>query len=259
MMVAAPARGTGQARAALDRTVFLSNAVPKSGSTLLFCLQESFLCGLVGRKGQSLDHFAAAGVTKDGYVQRPQDPAFLAAIAAPDLTGGPYVFKTHALFNGALRAAFLAQNNLHASMAIRDPAEVFFSARDNFRKTGEFPEFAQPEAGIGMIAGHFARMLDTVEETGRIKPIPVVRYETLVADPFEALMHSLPPALMRLILRDLAEARVDLARAQMRSAHRRNLGLARRPEARDGLDEFAAIAWRLAATRARFGYGGDPV
>ncbi|MBI1172402.1 hypothetical protein GC209_13455 [bacterium] len=238
----------------LDSLVFISNAVPKSGSTILYNIQSSFLRTVAGKGPQNLDDFALAGVTPEGFVRNPHNENFIEKICSKEIYGGPYIFKTHTMINGALRDAFVNSGNVFASMTVRDPAEIFFSAGDNFRKTGEFPEFSDEDSGIEMIQNFFAKMLRSVEATSKLKTIPVVRYEMVTDSLFDALISSFSPDLSRLVLKAVAESNSDLKTALFRSEHRRNLAGNRRPEAEALTEAWVRIAEKLQDVRTMFGY-----
>ena len=241
-----------------DRLVLLSNSVPKSGSTLLFAMQQGFLLSLCGKTRADYSAFTRAGIQIDhGYLAKPQSRAFLDLIADPALTGGPYVIKTHALLDADLRQVFLRADNVFASTAIRDPLEIYFSARDNFRKTGEFPEFATVMRGCDTVNGHFANIVRAARNTSRDKTVNLVRYDQILSDPVGALLASLHDRIKDQALRKMAGDHLDLGRAALTAGNRRNLGLADR-RSRDAADpEFSLAFQSLAATRQEFGYGPD--
>lgn len=239
----------------LDRLVFLSNSVPKSGSTFLFGLQESLLLSLANKTAQNFDFFTRRGVKlANGFVWKPHDESFIEALSSGEVTGGPYVLKLHTMFNARLREVFLAQDNIFASLAIRDPVQIFFSARDNFEKTGEFGQFADKDQGCQLIEDYFTKILKSVRHTAHSKPVPIVRYETIVTDPFEAMTQSFGPLLASRLLVSLAKQRVDVRSATNLASNRFNLGGLERPEQSSKSLEYNEVSARLEGARREFGY-----
>ena len=239
-----------------DRLVLISNSVPKSGSTFLFTMQQSFLLSLAGKKAADFTAFAAAGVPVDhGYLAKPHAREFLDLIADKTLTGGPYVIKTHTLLNAELREVIVGSDNVFASTAIRDPLEIYFSARDNFRKTGEFPEFSTVERGCDTVSGYFAKIFQAAVNTSYAKTVPIVRYGQIMADPVGALLASLHGTIKDHALRKVAGDYLDLGKAAAGASNRLNLGTADR-RSHDGNDaDFDAVFRALAGARQAFGYG----
>lgn len=239
-----------------DRLVLISNSVPKSGSTILFSMQRTFLHTLCGRPTADYSTFTKAGVQiEGGYLGKPHAQEFLDLITSPSLTGGPYVLKTHTQLNADLREAFVKSPNIFVSTAIRDPLEVFFSARDNFLKSGEFPEFAETRNGCDTVVNYFAKIHESSVITSRQKIVPLVRYEQIVADPVGAVVASLHPSIREQVMRRIAEGHLNLAAAAKGATNRLNLGGLGRL-AKDRADpDFELVASALAATRQAFGYG----
>lgn len=234
----------------LRRVVLISNSIPKSASTYLAALQRDFLTAIGGQGPAPLDPLAQAGVKHNRYfIPNPQDPGFVDLIASGSLRG-PYVFKTHTPITGALARAFREHDHIQISTAIRDPVDIFLSARDNHRKTGEFKAFANMESGCKVIEGHFRRIYDSAQAEGQAKPLPILRYDRIVADPFGALTASLAPDLRDLVLECVAHARTDLARAQKNAANRMNQGALSRQDD----PEAATLTARLAEMRRVMGY-----
>lgn len=239
-----------------DQLVLISNSVPKSGSTLLYALQQNFLLSLCGRKAPDFSVFVRAGVQVDGgYIGKPHSREFLSAITSGTLTGGPYVVKTHTLLNAELRDAILRSPNVFASLAIRDPLEVFFSARDNFRKSGEFPEFSDVGRGCETVSTYFNKIYESSLNTSRQKTVPLVRYEQIVSDPVGAMVGSLHPVLRDQVIRRIALGYLNLDAAVAGATKRLNVGGLDRLSRDRAHPEFAQVETALAATRRAFGYG----
>lgn len=238
-----------------DRLVLISNSVPKSGSTMLYSMQRTFLHAISGRTAADYSAFTNAGVPVDGgYVGKPHSREFLDVITSPSLTGGPYVLKTHTLLNADLREAFVKSPNIYCSMSIRDPLEVFFSARDNFFKSGEFPEFSETQSGCDTVVNYFAKIHDSAVTTSRQKIVPLVRYEQIVTDPIGAVVASLHPSIREQVMRRIAEGYLNLATAAEGATKRLNVGGLGRLARDRAHPDFEQIASALAATRQAFGY-----
>lgn len=241
-----------------DRLVLISNSVPKSGSTLLFAMQQNFLLSLAGRRAPDYSAFTRAGVQVDaGYVGKPHSREFLEVITSDALTGGPHVIKTHTLLNADLREAIVASPHVFASVSIRDPLEVYYSARDNFLKSGEFPEFAELDRGCETVSGYFAKIFESSVNTSRQKAVPLIRYEQIVADPIGALVASLHPLIRDQVMRRIAQGYLNLDAAVQGAAKRLNIGGLDRLSADRANADFPRVAAALAATRRSFGYAAD--
>lgn len=238
-----------------DRLVLISNSVPKSGSTYLHSMQQNFLLSLCGKSGPNVSAFAEAGIEVHGsYIPKPQSAEFLALIASPTLTGGPFIVKTHTMLTADLRATLLRSGTIFASLSIRDPLDIYFSARDNFRKSGEFPEFGNVESGCETVNGFFTRIYESSVNTSHKKTVPIVRYEQIVSDPVGALLASLHPTIKDHVMRKIAEDHLNLQKAAAGASKRLNLGsLDRRAVDRSDAD-FDQVSHALAETRHVFGY-----
>lgn len=239
----------------LDKLVFISNSIPKSGSTLLFSLQQEFLLRLAGKSEQDFSVLANLGVNVDaGFVSKPFLGPLMDVLESGELCGGPFILKIHFPLNERVSRLLLESKDLHMSLAIRDPVQVFMSARDNFKKTGEFPEFADTDAGCELISNFFGKIYKSVARLPSSACVPIVRYETIVSDPLEALLSSFGPALLRRIFLKIAEDYTDLQRANILSSNRLNIGIVNRLENFQDEDLLDKLTVLLAATREEFGY-----
>jgi hypothetical protein len=239
----------------LDRAVLISNSVPKSGSTFLHALQENFLLAVQGRPAARFDIFKDAGVKmSQAFVHRPHDPEFLDLIASPDLTGGPYVLKTHTPIKGRLREIFWDCDHVFVSMVVRDPVEVFLSARDNFRKTGEFPEFHSIDSGCALVSTYFADLFRSALASAAKKNLPIVRYEDVVSKPVETMLSSLHPRLQLAAMEAVARRFTNVTTASDRSSVRRNRAVLDRAGQHEVPAEIDELNRLLQDTRREFGY-----
>ncbi|CUJ17283.1 sulfotransferase family protein [Cognatishimia activa] len=242
---------------ALENMVFLSNSVPKSGSTFLFSMQQMFLRGFVEgqKKCDYFEELRREGAEFRGsYVANFNDDAFLDTLKNGTRKNGPYVLKTHGLINDRIREVFLAEDHLQASLAVRDPLEIFFSATDNFVKSGEFPEFSKPEVGIETIVGYFSKIFRSVQITSQKKHIPIVRYEDIVSNPNQALISSLAPDIQSLLLQKVSLKALDVETASERASDRMNKGELKRDLSRYDPALVKDVCDGLEETRRMFGY-----
>lgn len=238
-----------------DSLVLISNSIPKSGSTLLFSMQQNFLNAVCGKTiAQHQDLIDAGILAEGGFVRKPHSPEFLNMISNKNLTGGPYVFKTHTMVNGDLRNTIITSDNVFASLAIRDPLDVFFSARDNFMKTGEFPEFASVERGCETINGYFARIYEASNKTSNKKTVPVVRYDQIVSDPIGAVIQSLHSTIKDNVMRNIAKGYLNMQTAQSGAQKRLNLGTLDRRSIDAQNPAFNEVSDALSATRRALGF-----
>lgn len=238
-----------------DSLVLISNSVPKSGSTLLFSMQASFLCAISGKNAIDYSIAENAGVENiKGYVQCPHDERFLSFISQSGLTGGPYVFKTHCLLNARLRDCIFDSSNVYASLAIRNPVDVFFSARDNFLKTGEFEEFSDEKKGLATIGEYFSKILISSLNTSRTKTVPIVRYERIIKSPLDALRDSFHKDIQENVLRQVFEEKTNINESNQAASGRRNIAGLRRPESESNPDQYQRVQKLLFETTKLFGY-----
>lgn len=236
-----------------DKLVLISNSVPKSGSTYLHALQTRFLSELTGATAD-YDSVAQRGVKSLGsFIYKPQEQEFIDFITDPDITGGPYIFKIHAIFNDKLAEAITSHQNIFASLAIRDPLEIFFSARDNFKKTGEFSEFETTEKAVNTINGYFTKIAASAFRLGQKKQIPVVRYEQLMTDPISALQSSLATEIQTCAMRLMMEKFTDFERASNDAVGRRNRAVIDRTSSEDQ-QEVNFLVTAIEESRRAFGY-----
>lgn len=225
----------------LKQLVFLSNSVPKSGSTYLYSLQRNFLESVCRKPKADYGILSEENLEQSGYVSNPHSKKFLEIICSGDLQDGPYVLKTHALLNGRLREAFLENSHIFVSTATRDPVDIYFSARDNFRSTGEFPEFESLETGTATINGYFARILRSSVKAGRRKELPIVKYEDIVSRPLETMISSFSQDILKSVSLETAKEHTSIEKASRMARNRMNKGSLKRHDAEDPSDEAAQV------------------
>jgi hypothetical protein len=239
----------------LDNMVFLSNSVPKSASTFLFYMQQLFLREASRSTSDYLGELAESGLDLTGaYVLNHRTPEFLRVLDNPGRTNGPYVLKVHCLMNAEVRELFLAHPHIQSSLSIRDPMDIFFSAYDNYRRTGEFEHFATSDGGIEIIDNYFSQILRSVEATSRSKRIPIIRYEDILADPYKALVASLVPEIQAILLERIATGLLDLGKAAAHAAIRLNIGSPKRDLSQYDPGLVRDVEEGLREARTRFGY-----
>ncbi|MEM7792299.1 MAG: hypothetical protein AAF546_12920 [Verrucomicrobiota bacterium] len=188
------------------------------------------------------------------YIERLHSPEFIEALQRPDRTNGPFVVKCHGLLNESLRDVFVQNDHIHASLAIRDPLEIYFSAYDNFRKTGEFSAFAKVSTGIDTIVNYFEKILSSTVATSKIKNVPVIRYEKIVEQPREALLDSLEPPLRDKLMRGAIERFADIGAAKHASDNRFNVGRIKRDLSIYDPGVVREVVSGLESARRSFGY-----
>lgn len=239
----------------LDRLVLISNSVPKSGSTFLYALQRDFLLRLAGKKAADFSLFSEAGVElSKGFVHKPLNGPFLDVLENETITGGPYILKTHLAILPRLKKLLIEKPNVFMSLAVRDPVEIFLSARDNYKKTGEFSEFSDIESGCQTILGYFNQILRTSEDTSQEKYLPIVRYEQIVSDPIDAMVASLHPMIAANVMKAIANEYTSIEKSTKFSSNRFNIGQTSRLDTEEDRDLVQQLKERLATVRAEFGY-----
>jgi hypothetical protein len=239
----------------LERLVFLSNSVPKSGSTFLAALQENFIYGLKPRRislNEELQHLDVD--LRGNYVMNPYEKDFLHFISNKNLENGPYIFKTHLEMKGDIKDIFLSSKHIHASLSVRDPLEIFMSGRDNHLATGEFPEFAELDSGIKVIRGYFAEIFKTTKSIASIKEIPIVRYDEIVKSPKCALLKSFSRDLRSILITGAIAEKVDIEAANELAQHRRNKAEVKRDLSHCNQAEIRYLKTKLSDIRKCFGY-----
>lgn len=251
-------RNRSPSEISLKNAVLLSNAIPKSGSSLLFGLQQEFLYGVSGKKDRSYDVFKAAGIQMSGsWVSDASIPELATYLRNTPIVDGPYVLKLHCEVSGDLLESYIDCPNIFLSLIVRDPVEILVSARDNFLRSGEFQDFENLDQGIEVINTWYRRIYDSSVAAGERKKVPIVRYEDLVRDNIGTMLASLHPTLQMAALKQVAEAHTHLESAYKTASIRLNKGGERRIE--DDLDarDLASALSALTEFRALLKYGSD--
>lgn len=215
----------GQREGDLSQVVLISNSMPKSGSSLLFSLQCELLQGLLGRPLE-YNALEAAGIPVAGGFIEPRDISkFVDFVNVGGVTKGPLLIKTHAVVDGPLLALFTSNPNVFMSTIIRDPRDVFVSARRNYWRTGEFAKFADLDAGIKVVDGFYRDICESSLAAAAHKELPILRYEELMEDRLSVLRASFPKALADRLWNEVFRKFLDVGRAEERAAHRRSQAL----------------------------------
>lgn len=248
---------------AFAKCIFISNAVPKSGSTFLFEYQKALFVA-AGAGSDTIALLERRGVPHvRQYVEMKDNAAFLELLNDRAFAEGPLVIKTHSAVTEELRTAVLENSNVFMSMIIRDPQDVLLSAMDNHRNTGEFWEFRELESGLRTVNGHFLNILKSVralnrELKGSGRATPVSRYVDLLDDPAATALGSLPVRLRTAVAAGLARRAVSGEAIEKRSAHRKQKGERARSLDAQPAEAAARIKAELAETRRIFGYMFHP-
>lgn len=208
--------------ARLDQIVFISNSIPKSGSTLLCNLQRELFKSLSGHE-MDYSQIEAAGINLKGGFIYPQETVKLASfLASGKPRKGPWVLKMHTPVYKPLLELFKNDDNIFMSLIVRDPIDVFLSARRNFNRSGEFKEFAEEKAGVTAVNNFFQEIYDTCILAGAFKKLPIVRYDDLLRDRYETVAASLPTELRAFIRGRHLHEMINEKRAENRARHRRS-------------------------------------
>ena len=214
----------------IKKTIFISNSMPKSGSTYLFSLQEELLKKAFGI---NLIHqrkiFASRSIKYTAnYIHHPNQSEFIELLNDTRLDEGPYLFKTHCVVDGALRDAYINSKHVFFSCCVRDPVETFLSAHDNFIQTGEFSEFKTFDSGCEIINNYFSKIVCSCKDMPQSKAIPIIRYEDIVENPVSTLVDSLGPILQKPVLLKLVSNSISLEGASSSAKDRMNKGILNR-------------------------------
>ena len=162
--------------------IFLSNSLPKSGSTLLRNFTNDLVRLRYGQQG--VNALRQLGVTRQlpligGFLPSPS-PEHLDLLAGA-CVAAPIVVKVHKALDDDLRRRI--GPHCRVTYAIRDPRDVYLSARDHALRTarsersifGEFLDEGQALAALGP-------MLDTAIDWLQSRLAHIVRYEELLRD-----------------------------------------------------------------------------
>ena len=246
-----------------SRLVLLSNSVPKSGSSFLFESQQIMFENLFGAKNAE-ERLKEFGIDFIGdFVNVVNNPQFYNMIAENGPPIGPIVVKIHAVVTPELQASLLANDNVFMSLAVRDPMEIFFSARNHNAKTGEFQGFDDINLGTTIINKYYAEIYRSVLQLNESyascgaadRRVPIVRYETIVGDPTSALLVSLPQRLRAVVIRSLLSRCFSEKEARKRAAYRLKTGRAGRKASDENPQEVERVRALLRTTSTLFGYG----
>lgn len=206
----------------LNNVVMISNSIPKSGSSFLFILQTNFIEALVGK---SIDYTPLKDFGIDvigGFVKAKHDDAIVDFLRSKPELDTPLVLKMHTSYSEKLAKEFVANKMIFISLAVRDPIDIFQSARRNFFRTGEFPMFADVEHGTAILNRGYKLIYERTLKLSQRKAIPIIRYEDIVNQPIAALRRSFDPDLHELIFSDIARKYTDMDRVMSGAAHRRS-------------------------------------
>ena len=239
----------------LKNMVLFSNSLPKSGSTLLYCLQREFLYG-VSEKSINDDNYLLerAGVAScGGFLSNDNLDSLASYLLDNEVLDGPYVFKIHSPLTGNLQNLFFKKFNVFISLSIRDPLDMLLSAHDNYYKTGEFSSFQCLENGCKTINTWFQRIYDTCINNDNERIVPVVRYEQIVSNPMQAIYNSFDDALMRMIFYAVADKYLNLKQAYNGSSHRLGPSNNNRDSIKQS-EEFLTCKKELSEFRKKLGY-----
>lgn len=240
----------------LDSLVFISNSIPKSGSSLLFNLQRDFLLAMAGRKTCDYSVLKERGIpVHGGFIAAKDIPALANALSEGLETRGPLILKVHTPVTPALRSAYEAQDNIFMSLCVRDPLDSLLSAMENHRRTGEFVNFKTVEQGCETVNNFFQSIYDTSVDISS-RPVPVVHYTDLKADPAGAVLSSLHPDLFAAIARAIVEQHLDVEASGKKAAHRLQRGGLSRDISEVSEDKQAHVLDALRDFRAKLGYAG---
>jgi hypothetical protein len=241
-------------KSVLDSVIFISNSIPKSGSSLLFNLQRDFIMSLSGRKTCDYSVLEDVGINvKGGFLPNKDIPALIDNVQTGLSLRGPLILKTHTPMTPALRAFYEANSHVFVSLIVRDPLDTLLSAMHNFRRTGEFANFENFEDGCRTINNDFQSIYDsTLRVTS--KPIPIVRYTDLLTDPAAAISASFGPDFLGGVTRADVERQLDIQTSSRKASHRLQRGDLNR-----GIDEVSersqeAVLEALHNFRVKLGY-----
>ena len=183
---------------------FISNSLPKSGSSLMFNYQRLLL-----QKLYSTD-FRLSYMMLSRMLGKDCMNGFIPPSCIKELENilmnkekleliSPSIVKTHAAHTTRFSKYIRESNDIHSSLCIRDPHEILISAMINHKKRPqEFKYFSNPILGSLRITSYyyqkiyrsFARTATNCNKTN------LIHYEVLKKDPQEALFKSMENLLL---------------------------------------------------------------
>lgn len=236
----------------LSSLVILSNSIPKSASTLMCSLQTQLLQVISKDHRQLKDRLPSEQFEMVGrFVVDPHSEPFLEWLSQKH-TQGPYIFKVHALMSERLLEIIETSHQVFTSLCIRDPIETFFSARDNFRKTGEFAEFENKSSGIRKILTHYRAIWELHKKIE--KSSPIIDYRDIVESPLDALRRALPESVKQSTEFAAACEGLDIEKVNQSASHRFNYGHVSRGFDEADSNDFNFVAKELETLRKDMGY-----
>lgn len=204
----------------INNVVIISNSIPKSGSTYLFNLQRSLIEGIIGKSIDytPLEKFGIEVI--GGFIHAESDDDLADFLHSEPELETPLLLKTHTSISDNLAEEFAANDRIFISLAVRNPVDIFQSARRNFFRTGEFSEFANVESGLALLNGFYRSIYERTIDVSQRKLIPIIRYEEIRDNPISALSHSFPLELKELLFENIARKYTDMDQVRSLSAHR---------------------------------------
>ena len=237
----------------IENLIFISNSLPKSGSSFLFNLQRQLLLKISGRTECDYGVLKKAGIPiQGGYIQTPHLPKAITHLANSDTETGPIVLKAHAPISPAIRELFVQHDNVFMSLIVRDPIDILMSAMENHKRTGEFESFSSVESGCQTIMNHFKSIYESCTELG--KEVPIVHYRDLLLDPASTVADSFGTKLNAEIARQYIQKNLDVEFAKKRASHRLQKGSLKRDIEDLPTDQHAVIKQKLGSFREKLGY-----
>lgn len=246
--------------------VLLSNSIPKSGSTLLYesqrVLAEKCYGGTISLREASESSSVFHHDRDDNFFIPLHDPDFIEFLSNYSIGELPLIIKTHDVLNPQILELILKRDDFFMSFAVRDPADIFFSARDNFSKSGEFEEFQHVERGLNVLNGFFREIYDSVDKplTQRSEAkgkLSFVRYEQIVTDVIGATIDSLPPQLREAFFQTFFRKMLSVDELNDNASYRLNIGSTKPRGAEKSPELRSYIEYTLSDFRRDLGYAED--
>ena len=202
---------------------FISNSLPKSGSSLMFNYQRLLLQKIFstefGESYKILSKMLRINCL-NGFIP-PSNMLDLENILMNEQTLSlisPCIIKTHAPYTKKFSEYMQSSPNIYSSLCIRDPSEILYSAMINhINRPSEFKYFSNPILGSLRITLFYYRRIyrSFISPTYEYSQANIIHYENLKKNPQQALFKSMEKLLFKSLIDTDKSHRKERAQAMV--------------------------------------------